>query len=71
VFIGYRFIYYEAIKKELKKRPIYECRYDERLKTEGKGSTRPVYTGLRGGLEHLKIETRLIHERFTSVSVSV
>ena len=25
------------------------------------------YTGLRGGLEHLKIETRLIDERFASV----
>jgi len=26
-----------------------------------------VYTGLIGGLEHLKIETRLIDERFPSV----
>ena len=26
-----------------------------------------TYTGLRGGLEHLKIETRLIDERFESV----
>jgi hypothetical protein len=25
------------------------------------------YTGLNGGLEHLKIETRLIDERFASV----
>ncbi len=31
------------------------------------GSTRLVYTGLIGGLEHLKIETRLIDERFASV----
>ena len=29
--------------------------------------TRLVYTGLCGGLEHLKIETRLIDERFASV----
>ena len=40
-----------------------------RTKTEG--STRLVYTGLNGGLEHLnsllKIETRLIDERFPSV----
>ncbi len=28
-----------------------------------------VYTGLSGGLEHLKIETRLIDERFESVMV--
>jgi hypothetical protein len=31
------------------------------------GSTRLVYTGLCGGLEHLKIETRLMDERFVSV----
>ena len=35
------------------------------MKTEG--STRLVSTGLRGGLEHLKIKTRLIDERFVSV----
>jgi hypothetical protein len=40
---------------------------DERLKGKGEGSTRLVYTGLCGGLEHLKIETRLIDERFASV----
>jgi hypothetical protein len=31
------------------------------------GSTRPTYTGLLWGLEHLKIETRLINEGFVSV----
>ncbi len=60
-------VYYESIKRELKRRLTYECRYDERLKTKSKGSTRLVYTGLRGGLEHLKIETRLMDEKFTSV----
>jgi hypothetical protein len=30
------------------------------------GSTRLPYTRLRGGLEHLKIETMLINERFSS-----
>ncbi len=39
--------------------PIYECRCDERLKTKSEGSTRLAYTGLLGGLEHLKIKTRL------------
>jgi hypothetical protein len=34
-------------------------------KTEG--SMRLAYTGLRGELEHLKIETRLRGERFESV----
>ena len=43
-----------------------QCRYNERLKDKTEGSTRLEYTGLRGGLEHLKIETRLIDERFES-----
>ncbi len=46
---------------------MYECRCDERLKAKAEGSTLLVYTGLRGGLEHLKIETRLINEWFASV----
>jgi hypothetical protein len=48
---------------------MYEYRCDERLRgtSQSEGSTRLVYTGLVGGLEHLKIETRLIDERFPSV----
>ncbi len=46
---------------------MYECRCDERLKAKAEGSTLLAYTGLRGGLEHLKIETRLINELFASV----
>jgi hypothetical protein len=44
-------------------------RCNERLKPKAEGSTRFTYTGLCGGLEHLKIETRLIiaDERFGSV----
>ncbi len=42
-------------------------RCDERPKSKDVGSTRLTYTGLLGGLEHLKIETRLIDERFESV----
>jgi hypothetical protein len=40
------------------------------LKTDlpkAEGCTRHGYTAFRGGLEHLKIETRLINERLTSV----
>ncbi len=48
-------------------RLIHECRCDERLKPRGESSTHLVYTGLRGGMEHLRIETRLIDERFESV----
>ena len=32
-----------------------------------RGSTRLGYTGSHGGLEHLKIETRLIDKRVVSV----
>jgi hypothetical protein len=39
----------------------------ERLKTKDEKSTRLTYTGLLGGLEHLKIKTRLIEEMFASV----
>jgi hypothetical protein len=60
------FVYYESIKRELKIRPIHECRCDERLKTEVEEFTRLAYTGLLGGLEHLEIETRLIDEKFAN-----
>ncbi len=60
-------VYHETIKRKLKRRLIYECRCDERLKAKTEGSKRLAYTGLRGGLEHLKIETRLTDERFASV----
>jgi hypothetical protein len=46
---------------------MYECRCDERLKTKVEGSTHLTHTGLSGGLEHSKIEMRLIDERFKSV----
>jgi hypothetical protein len=52
---------------EIKTRPIYECRYDERLKTKDEESTRLAYIGLIGELEHLKTKTRLIDEMFASV----
>ncbi len=61
------FVYYESIKREVKTRPMYECRCDERLKTKDEKSTRLTYTGFLGELEHLKIKTRLIDEMFTSV----
>jgi hypothetical protein len=57
----------KSIKRELKTRPICECRCDERLKTKAEESTRLAYTGLLGELEHLKIGTRLIDEMFASV----
>jgi hypothetical protein len=37
--------YYESRKRELKTKPTYECRYDERLKTKSEKSTRLSYTG--------------------------
>ena len=41
-------VYYESIKREIKTRPIYECRCDERLKTKAEESTHLVYTELSG-----------------------
>jgi hypothetical protein len=61
------FVYYESIKRELKIRPIHECRCDERLKTKAEESTRLAYTGLLGELQHPKTRTRLIDEKFVSV----
>ncbi len=55
------------MKRELKTRPIYDCRCDERLKTKAEESTRLGYTGLLEELEHLKIKTRFIDEMFASV----
>jgi hypothetical protein len=37
---------------------MYECRCDERLKVKDEGSTHLTYTGLVGGLEHLKVKDR-------------
>ncbi len=60
------FVYYESIKREPKIRGIKKCRCDERLQTKTKELTRLPYTGLVLELEHLKIETRLISERFAN-----
>jgi hypothetical protein len=57
-------VYYEETKRELKRILVYEIRCNERLRVEG--SLRLTYTGLSGGLEHLKIETRLRGGRFES-----
>ena len=56
------------MKREIKRILIYECRCNERRKAKSEGSTRLVYTGLGGGLEHLKIETKLRDERFENVN---
>ena len=55
------------MNRKINTRLIYECRCDERLKAKAERSTLLTCTGLRGGLEHLKIETRLTDERFESV----
>jgi hypothetical protein len=60
-------VYYETIKRELQIKPISECRCDERLKTKTEEFTLLSDTGLLGELEHLKIKTRLIDQKFVSV----
>ena len=47
VSILFIIVYYESIKRELKIKPIYECRCDERLQTKTKRFTRLSYTGSR------------------------
>jgi hypothetical protein len=56
-----------AIKTHSFIRCIYECRCDERLQTKTKTFTHLAYTGLVVELEHLKIETTLIDEKFANV----
>jgi hypothetical protein len=60
-------VYCESIKREIKIKPISECHCDERLKTKAEESTHLAYAELLGELEHLKIKTRLIDEKFASV----
>ncbi len=57
----------KSIKRELKTRPIYDCRCDERLELKDDESTCLTYTGLLEELESLKIETTLIDEKFAIV----
>jgi hypothetical protein len=64
--LGREVVYYESIKRELKIRCIYECRCDERLQTKTMEFTFLTYTGLVVELDHLKIETRLIDEKFAN-----
>ncbi len=47
-------------------RPYAVSSYDERLKPKDDESTCLAYTGLLEELEYLKIETRLIDEKFAS-----
>jgi hypothetical protein len=54
-------------KRELKTRPINECRCDERLEPKYDEFTCLTYTGFLEELEYLKIKTRLIDEKFASV----
>ena len=59
-----------AKKKRLRLTQSGRGTCDERLKPQDEGSTYRGYTGYTGfreGLEHLKIETKLINERFASV----
>jgi hypothetical protein len=60
-------VYHATIKRDPKIKPNFECRCDERLKTKTEESTRLSDTRLFGELEHLKMKTRLIDEKFASV----
>jgi hypothetical protein len=43
-------VYYESMNREVKTRPMYEYRDDERLKPKAEESTILAYTGLLGTL---------------------
>ncbi len=58
---------YEYMKCEIQIRPTHGCQYDERLNTEVVESGSLVQVGFLGELEHLKIQTRLIDEKFPSL----
>jgi hypothetical protein len=75
-------VYYKSIKRELKKRCIYECRCDERLQTKTRDlhvshTLFVYYESMNRYLKikpiyecrcvHLKIKTRLTNEKFASV----
>ncbi len=70
-------IYNESIKRETKRRLIYEYRCDESLKTKTEESTHLTVRNLHTSvgsvprptveLKHLKIKTRLTDEKFASV----
>ena len=60
LFLQIFVVYYESIKRELKTKPIYECRCDERLETRVEGSR--VYLGIytprmHWGARQNKLET--------------
>ncbi len=59
------FVYYESIKRELKRRLIYEYRCDERLKIKNEESTHLTDTGLVVELEHLNDKDE-VHRREVS-----
>ena len=50
------FVYYESLKREVKTKPIYEFRCDERLQTKVEEFTHLACTLLCAELEHLKID---------------
>ncbi len=56
LYIYIEVVYYESIKRKPKIKPIFESRFDERLKFNVEESMYLSYTGLLGELEHLMCE---------------
>ena len=53
-------VYYESLKREVKTKPIKECRCDERLQTRVDESTRLACPRLVAELEYLKMYVLLM-----------
>ncbi len=62
---GYLLFIIKSIKRELKTRPIYDCRYDERLEPKYDEFTFLTYTGLIE--EYLKDKDEVNRREFASV----
>ena len=57
------FAYNESIKREVKRRPIYECRCDERLKTKAEGSNKEIF--------FFFVEKKKLHATFCGANVGL
>ncbi len=58
--------HYESITRDLKRRPVYECRCNERIKTKAEESTRLAYTEFLGEMEHLQIKMFIMNRESES-----
>ena len=54
------FVYYESLKRELKTKPIYEFRYDERLQTKVEEFTRLEVVGVTSMFRLIRRDSEMV-----------